>query len=129
MTEFSGGLACRKARRRNLYTAAISAYLAKENTLVWPDVYDPDYDTLAALAEELGLNSWAVEDTVGAAERTQGPQGLPSALSVPIASGPTVGVLLHGPGADHATEFSFSYSPRNSAALASGSTPVPTATL
>jgi magnesium transporter len=38
---------------------------------VWADVYDPDHDTLAALAEELGLNSWAVEDAVAAAERTK----------------------------------------------------------
>lgn len=50
----------------------ISDYLAAEDdTLVWADIYDPDHETLRALAAELGLNDWAVEDAVGAAERTK----------------------------------------------------------
>ena len=49
----------------------ISDYLADDSALVWADVYDPDHDALAALAEELGLNSWAVEDALAAAERTK----------------------------------------------------------
>jgi magnesium transporter len=73
MTEFSGRVwRDGKPVDVELNMAAISDYLAaEEDTLVWADVYDPDHDTLAALAEELGLNSWAVEDAVGAAERTK----------------------------------------------------------
>src|SRR5689334_692068 len=50
---------------------AISDFLADDDALVWADVYDPDHDTLTALASELGLNDWAVEDAVAAAERTK----------------------------------------------------------
>jgi magnesium transporter len=51
--------------------SAISDYLVEDETLVWCDIYDPDHSTLADLAQELGLNSWAVEDAVGEAERTK----------------------------------------------------------
>lgn len=51
--------------------SAISDYLADEDTLVWCDIYDPDHPILKDLAQELGLNSWAVEDAVAEAERTK----------------------------------------------------------
>jgi magnesium transporter len=51
--------------------AAISDYLAEDNTLVWCDIYDPDHAILKDLAAELGLDDWAVEDAVAEAERTK----------------------------------------------------------
>jgi magnesium transporter len=51
--------------------SAISDCLASEDTLVWADIYDPDHDALAALADELGLNVWAVEDAIAPMERTK----------------------------------------------------------
>ena len=51
--------------------SAISDCLAAEDTLVWADVYDPDHETLTALADELGLNVWAVEDATAPKERTK----------------------------------------------------------
>jgi magnesium transporter len=51
--------------------AAISEYLVEKDTLVWADIYDPDHAALTDLAQELGLNSWAVEDAVAEAERTK----------------------------------------------------------
>ena len=51
--------------------SAISDYLAEDDALVWCDIYDPDHAILADLAQELGLNSWAVEDAVAEAERTK----------------------------------------------------------
>jgi magnesium transporter len=50
---------------------SISDYLATEGTLVWCDIYDADHAILRELAEELHLNSWAVEDAIGDAERTK----------------------------------------------------------
>jgi magnesium transporter len=38
---------------------------------VWADIYDPDHAALTDLAQELGLNDWAVEDAVADAERTK----------------------------------------------------------
>ena len=49
----------------------ISDYLADDAALVWADIYDPDHATLAALADELGLNIWAVEDAIAPKERTK----------------------------------------------------------
>jgi magnesium transporter len=49
----------------------ISDYLAEPDTLVWADVCDPDHEALSELADELGLNRWAVEDSVSAAERVK----------------------------------------------------------
>lgn len=49
----------------------ISTYLADEETLVWADVYAPDHAALAALADELGLNIWAVEDATAPKERAK----------------------------------------------------------
>ncbi|WP_327159269.1 CorA family divalent cation transporter, partial [Mycolicibacterium fortuitum] len=51
--------------------AGISDCLAEEDALVWADIYDPDHDALRALAHELGLNMWAVEDAVAPKERTK----------------------------------------------------------
>jgi magnesium transporter len=50
---------------------AISDCLASEDQLVWADIYDPDHDALRALAAELHLNMWAVEDAVAPMERTK----------------------------------------------------------
>ena len=51
--------------------SSISDYLVEDDTLVWCDIFDPDESTLKDLANELGLNRWAVEDAVGEAERTK----------------------------------------------------------
>lgn len=51
--------------------SAISDYLVEDDTLVWCDIYDPDHAILTVLAQELGLNTWAVEDAVAEAERTK----------------------------------------------------------
>ena len=51
--------------------SAISDCLADDDTLVWADIYDPDHDALTALAHELGLNIWAVEDAIAPNERTK----------------------------------------------------------
>jgi magnesium transporter len=51
--------------------SSISDYLVEDDTLVWCDIFDPDQEALADLAQELGLNSWAVEDAVAEAERTK----------------------------------------------------------
>jgi magnesium transporter len=51
--------------------SGISDCLAEEDTLVWADIYDPDHDALRELADELGLNMWAVEDAVAPKERTK----------------------------------------------------------
>ena len=51
--------------------SSISECLDTEGTLVWCDIYDPDHAILKELAEELQLNSWAVEDALADAERTK----------------------------------------------------------
>jgi magnesium transporter len=51
--------------------SAISDCLESDDTLVWADIYDPDHDALTALAAELGLNVWAVEDATAPKERTK----------------------------------------------------------
>jgi magnesium transporter len=50
---------------------SISDYLAEEDALVWCDIYDPDHAILKDLANELSLNTWAVEDAIADAERTK----------------------------------------------------------
>lgn len=50
---------------------AISDCLASDDQLVWADIYDPDHDALQALAAELHLNIWAVEDAVAPMERSK----------------------------------------------------------
>lgn len=49
----------------------ISDYLTEPDTLVWVDLCEPDHDTMCGLADELGVNRWAVEDAVAAAERVK----------------------------------------------------------
>lgn len=49
----------------------ISEYLREADTLVWADLCAPDHGALCELAAELGLNTWAVEDAVAAAERVK----------------------------------------------------------
>jgi magnesium transporter len=49
----------------------IAGYLGEDDTLVWVDLCEPDHDMMGYLATELGLNAWAVEDAVGAAERVK----------------------------------------------------------
>jgi magnesium transporter len=72
MTEFTGRVwRSGKEIDVELDMDAISDYLADDHNLVWADVYGPDHDTLTVLAYELGLNNWAVEDAVAAAERTK----------------------------------------------------------
>ncbi|MBB2989790.1 magnesium transporter [Mycolicibacterium iranicum] len=51
--------------------SSISDYLDSEDTLVWCDIYDPDHAILNELAQELSLNTWAVEDALGDSERTK----------------------------------------------------------
>jgi magnesium transporter len=51
--------------------SAISDCLESDDLLVWADIYDPDHDALKALAAELGLNVWAVEDATAPKERTK----------------------------------------------------------
>ncbi len=51
--------------------SSISDYLVEDDTLVWCDLCEPDHAKLADLAQELGLNTWAVEDAVADAERTK----------------------------------------------------------
>ena len=50
---------------------SISDYLVEDDTLVWCDIYDPDHAILKDLAQELSLNSWAVEDAIAESERTK----------------------------------------------------------
>jgi magnesium transporter len=49
----------------------ISDCLAQDDALVWVDLCGPDHDELCALAQELSLNTWAVEDALAAAERVK----------------------------------------------------------
>ncbi len=49
----------------------ISDCLASDDTLVWADIYNPDHESLRRLADELGLNVWAVEDAMAPMERTK----------------------------------------------------------
>lgn len=51
--------------------SSISDYLAADDTLLWCDIHDPDHAILRDLAQELGLNSWAVEDAIADAERAK----------------------------------------------------------
>ena len=50
---------------------SISDYLAEDDALVWCDIYDPDHAILKDLAQELSLNTWAVEDAIAESERTK----------------------------------------------------------
>ncbi len=71
MTDVRGRVWRRGKPQDDFEFSAISDYLVEDDALVWCDIYDPDHATLADLAQELGLNDWAVEDAVAEAERTK----------------------------------------------------------
>ena len=71
MTEVHGRLWRSGEPAEGFTFSAISDCLADDDTLVWADIYDPDHDALSALADELGLNIWAVEDATAPNERTK----------------------------------------------------------
>ena len=86
MTEFSGRVwRGGEPVDVELDMAAISDYLAQDDTPVWADVYDPDHDTLTALLEELGLNGWAVRtpSALPSAPRPRSTKPTPSSPSTP----------------------------------------------
>ncbi len=49
----------------------VSKHLAEQGALVWVDMCNPDHGVLCQLADELGFDQHAVEDTVEHAERTK----------------------------------------------------------
>lgn len=49
----------------------ISDCLGHEDTLIWADLECPTHETLSALAEELDLDPFAIEDSVAASERVK----------------------------------------------------------
>ncbi|WP_445170288.1 magnesium transporter CorA family protein [Mycolicibacterium sp. Dal123E01] len=49
----------------------VSEHLTEDKALVWVDMCNPDHDVLCQLADELGFDQHAVEDTVAHAERTK----------------------------------------------------------
>lgn len=51
--------------------SSIDEYLAADDALVWCDICSPDHAALQELAQELGLNNWAVEDAIAESERTK----------------------------------------------------------
>jgi len=50
---------------------AVSEHLGEDGALVWVDLCNPDHQVLSELADELGFDEHAVEDTVANAERTK----------------------------------------------------------
>jgi magnesium transporter len=58
-------------KRDEFEFARISDYLTQDDALVWVDLYEPDHEMLAGLADELGLSEWAIEDAVAAVERVK----------------------------------------------------------
>ena len=71
MTDVRGRVWRRGKPQDDFEFSAISDYLVEDDALVWCDIYDPHHAALADLAQELGLNDWAVEDAVAEAERTK----------------------------------------------------------
>jgi len=55
----------------NFPLADVSDHLADDSALVWVDLWEPDHERLLALAEELGLDPHAVEDSLAHGERTK----------------------------------------------------------
>lgn len=49
----------------------VSDHLTEDGSLVWVDMCNPDHDVLCQLADELGFDQHAIEDTVAHAERTK----------------------------------------------------------
>ncbi|WP_020106581.1 magnesium transporter CorA family protein [Nocardia sp. 348MFTsu5.1] len=50
---------------------SLSDCLADDTTLAWADLVNPSHEALCQLADELGLNTWAVEDALAEAERVK----------------------------------------------------------
>ncbi|MCX2934117.1 magnesium transporter CorA family protein [Mycobacterium sp. CVI_P3] len=49
----------------------VSEHLTEDGALVWVDMCNPDHEVLRQLADELGFDEHAVEDTIAHAERTK----------------------------------------------------------
>jgi magnesium transporter len=49
----------------------VSDHLSEDGALVWVDMCNPDHEVLCQLADELGFDQHAIEDTVAHAERTK----------------------------------------------------------
>lgn len=49
----------------------VSDCIGNDDLLVWADLVNPSHEALTELAQELDLNTWAVEDAVAAAERVK----------------------------------------------------------
>ncbi|MGE2732198.1 magnesium transporter CorA family protein [Mycolicibacterium vaccae] len=71
MTHIRGRIWVDGEPREGFAFPELSEYLCTPDTLTWCDIEAPDHETLTDLAEEIGLNYWAVEDTLGVAERTK----------------------------------------------------------
>ena len=50
---------------------SVSDLIGESDTVVWADLQCPTHETLSSLADELGLNKFAIEDTISAAERVK----------------------------------------------------------
>jgi magnesium transporter len=58
-------------KAENFPLTDVSEHLQEERALVWVDLCNPDHEMLCELADELGFDQHAVEDTVAHAERTK----------------------------------------------------------
>lgn len=71
MTDVQGRLWRAGKPQDDFVFESISDHLAEDDALLWCDICEPDHETLKNLAQELGLNTWAVEDAIAEAERTK----------------------------------------------------------
>ncbi|MGW0037329.1 magnesium transporter CorA family protein [Gordonia sp. NPDC003376] len=94
----------------------ISEHLDAPDTLIWADLDCPDHDTLAALATELDIDPFAIQDTIAAAERVKTVvyshytfmtvyAVIPRPLKDPAADTTPLGVDRHSPFARRAKSF------------------------
>jgi magnesium transporter len=58
-------------KAENFPLADVSNHLNEDGALLWVDLCNPDHDVLCELADEMGFDQHAVEDTVAHAERTK----------------------------------------------------------
>ncbi|HEY5150286.1 MAG TPA: magnesium transporter CorA family protein [Mycobacterium sp.] len=58
-------------KAENFPLADVSDHLNEDGALLWVDLCNPDHEVLCELADELGFDQHAVEDTVDHAERTK----------------------------------------------------------
>lgn len=58
-------------KAENFPLCDISDHLNEDGALLWVDLCNPDHDVLWQLADELGFDKHAIEDTVAHAERTK----------------------------------------------------------